>query len=268
MAKKKVRKAAGGGRTRSKAASRKTASSSRTRKSTTGRRGKTTAARATKTGARRATKASKGVKKSTAKRKSAQVGSSRISERSVNGLPAFRTRRTDASEVTRAPAMPRPGMPAPDFELQDETSAVHSLADYRGRTLVLYFYPKDDTPGCTMQACGFRDQHNEYRQRDISVLGISPDDVWSHRQFVDKHRLPFPLLSDPEHRIAEKYGVWGERNMYGKRVMGILRTTFIIDPDGRIAHVFERVRPEGHENAVLQWIDDHLGRQERDGSGW
>jgi peroxiredoxin Q/BCP len=117
--------------------------------------------------------------------------------------------------------------------------------------VVLYFYPKDDTSGCTTQACEFRDSWSEVQARGAVVLGVSPDGIASHERFRDKFSLPFPLLADEDHAVAEAYGVWGEKSMYGRKYQGILRTTFIIDPAGRIAHVFEKVKPKGHAAEVL-----------------
>jgi thioredoxin-dependent peroxiredoxin len=145
---------------------------------------------------------------------------------------------------------------APDFTLegvrgQDETIRV-SLADLRGRPVVLYFYPKDDTPGCTTQACGVRDEWESFRAAGAEVLGISPDDVESHRAFADKYDLPFTLLADPDHAVAEAYGVWKEKSMYGRKFWGIERSTFVIDGDGRIEAVFRRVKPAHHADQVLE----------------
>ena len=125
-----------------------------------------------------------------------------------------------------------------------------SLQDFRGAPLVLYFYPKDDTPGCTAQACGLRDAWSDF-DGSVEIFGVSVDPVASHEKFIDKFRLPFPLLSDPEHKMVEAYGVWVEKNMYGKKYMGTERTTFVIDAGGRIAKVFRRVKPEEHV-ALLQ----------------
>jgi peroxiredoxin Q/BCP len=152
------------------------------------------------------------------------------------------------------PPMPAVGTFAPDFELMDGTGRAHRLSDYRGRKAVLYFYPKDDTPGCTTEACGFRDAYPKFTEHNVVVLGISPDTVESHTRFADKFGLPFPLLADPDHAVAEQYGVWVQKNMYGNIGMGIARTTFIIDADGRIAHVFTGVKADGHEQVVLSQL--------------
>ena len=147
--------------------------------------------------------------------------------------------------------MPRAGDAAPEFTLPSDRGGDVSLESLRGRPVVLYFYPKDDTSGCTTQACEFRDSWAEVQARGAVVLGVSPDSVASHEKFRDKFSLPFPLLADEDHAVAEAYGVWGEKSMYGRKYQGILRTTFIIDPAGRIAHVFEKVKPRGHAAEVL-----------------
>ncbi len=156
-----------------------------------------------------------------------------------------------ALEAELVRAGPEAGDMAPDFALPDETGRIHRLADYRGKRVVLYFYPKDDTPGCTTEACGFRNHLGEFTNRDAVVLGVSPDPPASHQRFAQKYGLTFPLLADVDHQVAQQYGVWVEKVRYGARSMGIARTTFIIDRDGRIAHVFRNVRPEGHEQQVL-----------------
>ena len=143
------------------------------------------------------------------------------------------------------------GQPAPDFELQTDGGESVSLSSFRGEPVVLYFYPKDDTPGCTAQACGIRDSFGEFRDRGAVVLGVSPDDEASHAQFKSKYGLPFTLLADPEHRVAEQYGVWVEKTNYGKTYMGIERSTFVIDADGNVAKVMRRVKPDTHAAAVL-----------------
>jgi peroxiredoxin Q/BCP len=144
------------------------------------------------------------------------------------------------------------GKPAPDFELKSDSGETVRLSDFRNKPVVVYFYPKDDTPGCTMQACGIRDNYDAFGERGAVVLGISPDDETSHVKFKQKYGLPFTLLADPDHQVAEQYGVWGERRMYGKTYMGIERSTFVIDPDGNVAHVMRRVKPDTHVEQVLQ----------------
>jgi thioredoxin-dependent peroxiredoxin len=144
------------------------------------------------------------------------------------------------------------GKPAPDFEATTDTGERVKLSDFRGKPVVLYFYPRDDTPGCTLQACGFRDTISEFEQRGAVVLGVSPDDEASHVRFKEKYSLPFTLLADPEHKVAEKYGVWVERNYAGRKYMGIKRSTFIIDTEGNLVKAMHNVKPDGHPEKVLQ----------------
>jgi thioredoxin-dependent peroxiredoxin len=144
------------------------------------------------------------------------------------------------------------GKPAPDFALTSDSGDTVRLSDFRGKPVVVYFYPKDDTPGCTTQACGIRDNYDAFGERGAVVLGISPDNEGSHVKFKQKYGLPFTLLADPDHEVAEQYGVWGERKLYGKTYMGIERSTFVIDPDGNVAHVMRRVKPDTHVERVLQ----------------
>ncbi len=148
--------------------------------------------------------------------------------------------------------MIEPGKKAPDFTLTDQDGRKHKLSDYKGRPVVLYFYPKDDTPGCTKEACSFRDNFDEYRKRGIEVLGVSADDEKSHGKFREKYDLPFALLADTDKTVVEKYGVWVEKNNYGKKYMGIARKTFLIDKDGKILHVFNKVKTEIHAEEVLE----------------
>jgi len=143
---------------------------------------------------------------------------------------------------------------APDFEAITDTGQAVKLSDYRGKRVVLYFYPKDDTPGCTIQACGFRDHYALIEERNAVVLGVSPDGQASHQQFKTKFGLPFTLLVDEDHRIADLYGVWGEKTSYGRTSMGILRSHFIIDEEGRIADAQVRVKPEDSVERALQAI--------------
>ena len=143
------------------------------------------------------------------------------------------------------------GKPAPDFELPSDSGEKIKLSALRGKPVVLYFYPKDDTPGCTVQACEIRDAYDDFREKGAVVLGVSPDDEASHVKFKQKYKLPFTLLADPEHRVAEQYGVWKERNMYGKKSMGIERSTFVIDADGKVAKTLRRVKPDEHAAQVL-----------------
>ena len=143
------------------------------------------------------------------------------------------------------------GKPAPDFELTSDTGEQVKLSDFRGKPVVLYFYPKDDTPGCTTQATGIRDNYSAFADRGAVVLGVSPDEESSHVKFKEKYGLPFTLLADPEHEVADKYGVWGERSAYGKTYMGVERSTFLIDSDGNVAKVMRKVKPDTHADDVL-----------------
>ena len=144
--------------------------------------------------------------------------------------------------------------PAPPFELQDQEDRTRSLGNYRGQWVVLYFYPRDATPGCTRQACGFRDALDSLGELDAAVLGVSPDPVASHRKFAAKQGLSFPLLSDDDHRVCEAYGVWQEKSMYGRTYWGVVRTTYLIDPAGNVAERWDKVRVGGHVELVRQRI--------------
>jgi len=152
------------------------------------------------------------------------------------------------------PMMLAAGSRAPAFTLPSDDGGRVSLKALKGKTVVLYFYPKDDTPGCTTEACEFRDNWRAVTAAGAVVLGVSPDGPERHRKFRKKHELPFTLLADEDHAVAEAYGAWGEKSMYGRKYLGVLRTTFIIDPSGRIARVFERVKPRGHAAEVLDAI--------------
>lgn len=147
------------------------------------------------------------------------------------------------------------GIPAPDFKLLDDTNSPRSLADYRGKNIVLYFYPKDDTPGCTKEACNFRDDYSAFDAAGVVILGVSPDSVESHVKFKKKFQLQFPLLADDGHKVCDLYGVWGPKKFMGKEYEGVLRTTFLIDTDGNIKKVYEDVRPAEHSRKLL----DDLG---------
>ena len=140
---------------------------------------------------------------------------------------------------------------APDFSLADETGKVHSLTEYKGKNVLLYFYPKDDTPGCTTEACAFRDDYLDYEKAGVVILGISADTSKSHAKFKEKYHLPFSLLADVDHAVCEKYGVWGRKKFMGKEYDGIFRTTYLIDPEGKIKKVFADVKPAGHSKEVL-----------------
>ena len=148
------------------------------------------------------------------------------------------------------------GNKAPEFELKDSQGKTHTLADFAGQTVVIYFYPKDDTPGCTKEACSFRDSYKDFRDAGIEIIGISPDTEKSHQKFQQKYELPFILLSDPDHAVCEKYGVWGLKKNYGREYEGVFRTTFIIDPQGVIKRVFKNVKPSDHSQEVLQAMQE------------
>ncbi|HEV2592621.1 MAG TPA: thioredoxin-dependent thiol peroxidase [Gaiellaceae bacterium] len=143
------------------------------------------------------------------------------------------------------------GKPAPDFELETDKGDKVKLSDLRGKQVVLYFYPKDDTPGCTTQACGIRDTYGEFESAGAVVLGISPDDAGSHEKFKQKYSLPFTLLADDGHQVAEEYGVWGEKKYMGRTYMGVDRSTFVIDADGNVKKVMHKVKPDTHADDVL-----------------
>ena len=143
------------------------------------------------------------------------------------------------------------GVPAPDFKSMDETGTLRQLSDYFGKPVVLYFYPKDDTPGCTTEACNFRDGYGEYQRAGVVILGISPDSVKSHTKFRAKYSLPFTLLADEDHKVCELYQVWGLKKSMGREYDGVFRTTFVISAEGIIVKVFEKVKPEGHSHEVL-----------------
>lgn len=145
---------------------------------------------------------------------------------------------------------------APDFEALTDSGETVKLSDFRGRRVVLYFYPKDDTSGCTKQACGFRDHYAEIEERDAVVLGVSPDGQTSHQKFKTKYDLPFTLLVDEDHTIAEQYGVWGEKSMYGRKYMGILRSHFVIDAEGKVADVRLKVRPADSVRLALETLSE------------
>jgi thioredoxin-dependent peroxiredoxin len=171
----------------------------------------------------------------------------------------LRYRRLGTTHGWRRIRMPEEGARAPDFSLQGVGDGGEEvfvrLSELEGRPVVLYFYPKDDTPGCTKQACGIRDEWAAFRATGAEVLGVSPDDVASHRAFAEKHQLPFTLLSDPDHAVAEAYGVWVEKSMYGRKLWGVERSTFVIDADGRVKGVRRRVRPEEHAGWVLEVLE-------------
>jgi peroxiredoxin Q/BCP len=147
------------------------------------------------------------------------------------------------------------GADAPSFKLPASTGETVDLSKYKGKSrVVLYFYPRADTPGCTTEACGFRDAIAAYKKLEVPVFGISPDPIEDVKKFADKFKLNFPLLADADHAVTEKYGVWQEKSMYGKKYMGAARTTFVIGQNGTIEHVFEKVKPEGHDQQVLEYL--------------
>jgi peroxiredoxin Q/BCP len=148
------------------------------------------------------------------------------------------------------------GNKAPSFSLPDQNGKKVKLSDLKGETVVLYFYPRADTPGCTTQACGVRDRKGDYKKAGARVIGISPDEVGAIDKFAGKYDLGFTLLADADHAVAEKYGTWVEKSMYGKKYMGVQRATFIIGPDGKIAKVFPKVSPKKHDNLVLKALGD------------
>ncbi|MCE1255451.1 MAG: thioredoxin-dependent thiol peroxidase [Anaerolineae bacterium] len=141
--------------------------------------------------------------------------------------------------------------PAPDFNLLDEQGINHSLSSYRGQPVILYFYPKDDTPGCTTEACNFRDDYAVYREAGVVILGVSPDSPKSHAKFKEKYHLPFSLLADEDHSVCEMYGAWGKKQMMGKEYDGVLRTTYVINGEGLVQKVFKDVKPAEHSQEVL-----------------
>ena len=151
-------------------------------------------------------------------------------------------------------AKPDVGDKAPAFSLEDQSGKTVKLSDFKGKTVVLYFYPKDDTPGCTREACAFRDEHSALKKAGAVVLGVSPDSGPSHAKFAGKYKLPFPLLADTDHAVSEKYGAWGEKSLYGRKFMGITRSTYLIDGSGKVARVWPKVKVDGHVDQVLEAI--------------
>ncbi len=147
------------------------------------------------------------------------------------------------------------GEQAPDFELPDQTGKIHKLSDYRGRWVLLYFYPKDDTPGCTAEACTIRDNYSKFTDAGIVVLGVSVDSVKSHDKFADKYQLPFTILADEQKEVVQKYGAWREKNMMGRKYMGTERVSFVVDPTGKIVKTYEKVKPAEHADEVLADVE-------------
>jgi peroxiredoxin Q/BCP len=154
--------------------------------------------------------------------------------------------------------MIKEGLTAPDFKLPDQNDVVHTLSDYKGKWVILYFYPKDMTPGCTIEACNFRDDYSKYTRSGVIILGISKDSIKQHDKFIKKHDLPFTLLSDQRAEVTELYGVWKEKSMYGKKYMGIERSTFLIDPRGRIAKIYLKVNVKEHSRELLEALKSIL----------
>jgi peroxiredoxin Q/BCP len=148
------------------------------------------------------------------------------------------------------------GDKAPSFKLKNQDAKSISLSDLKGKSVVLYFYPKDDTSGCTKEACNFRDEFPKFGNMKAEIIGVSTDSVESHKKFADKYKLPFNLLSDEKKEVVEKYGVWKEKNMYGKKYMGIERTTFIIDPSGKISNIFQKVKVDEHNQKVMEALKE------------
>ncbi len=145
----------------------------------------------------------------------------------------------------------QPGDPAPDFNARDQDGNAIALSDFKGKKLVLYFYPKDDTPGCTAQACDLRDNYQHMLAKGYAVVGVSVDDEKSHRKFIEKYKLPFPLIADTDHAVVDAYGMWVEKNMYGRKYMGTARTTFVIDEEGKIEEIISKVKTKAHTEQIL-----------------
>ncbi len=192
--------------------------------------------------------AKKAVKKSVKKAVGKKSTSKKIT---VKNTVSKKTPKLKSSGSKALHGMPAVGQLAPAFALKSDTSGVVSLSKFVGKNVVLYFYPKDDTPGCTVEACSFQENKNKLMSAGAVVIGVSPDSVESHAKFRKKYGLDFILVADEDHKVAESYGVWVEKNMYGKKKMGIQRATFLIDPSGRVAYVWPKVSVEGHTEAVL-----------------
>lgn len=157
--------------------------------------------------------------------------------------------------------MIKEGDKAPDFKGRDQNGNIIKLSDLRGSRVVLYFYPKDDTPGCTKEACSFRDSYKVFEEKDIKILGVSIDGEAAHQKFIAKYQLPFDLIADTDKQIVEKYGVWGEKSMYGKKYMGTLRKTFLIDENGRVVKIFDKVKVAEHADEVLAAFGETFGEK-------
>lgn len=173
-------------------------------------------------------------------------------------MPAKKTTSSKSAKVSKVVSadekeskLLKVGAKAPAFSLKNTEGKTVKLSDFKGKKVALYFYPKDMTPGCTVEACGFRDDFAQLKKRGVEVLGVSGDDQKSHQKFTEKYSLPFTLLSDPTHEMMEKYGAWGEKSLYGRKFMGVLRITYVIDEEGRIAHVFGKVNTATHSKDIL-----------------
>ena len=155
------------------------------------------------------------------------------------------------------------GKIAPDFKTVDQDGKIQKLSDYKSQWVLIYFYPKDDTPGCTKEACAIRDMMPDFKKLKLKVFGVSKDDVKSHKKFAEKYGLPFTLLADPDKKIIKKYGVWAEKSLYGRKYMGTLRTSFLINPKGKIAKIYEKVKPETHASEILEDLKELI-----EGKSW
>ncbi|MDQ2999841.1 MAG: thioredoxin-dependent thiol peroxidase [Fibrobacterota bacterium] len=173
-----------------------------------------------------------------------------VSKKTAPKKPAS-TEKVMSKATVEASYGPKTGSKAPAFKLSDDSGKTVSLSDFKGKKVILFFYPKDNTPGCTSESCDFRDNLNRFVESGAAVLGISADSVESHRKFKEKQGLNFPLLSDPDHKALDAYGVWQEKSLYGRRFMGIVRSTFVVDGNGKIAKVFPKVKVNGHVDEVL-----------------
>jgi len=174
---------------------------------------------------------------------------------SATGKSAKKTAKTKTAQSKAAPPYPSIGKAAPALALPASTGKTVTLADFKAKKpVVLFFYPKDMTSGCTVEACEFRDGYTAFRKAGVEVFGVSPDPLTAHEKFIAKHDLPYPLLSDESKTTLEKYGVWREKSMYGRKYMGVARTTVVIDKNGKIAKIFEKVKPKGHSDEVLDFI--------------
>lgn len=226
-------------------------------KKTAKKAAKRTKKQVTKKKAAKKTAKTKGAATKTTKKKlTAKTARKKTAKAAAKKTTKKKTVKQAASSAgSSTSGFPSTGQLAPDFELMDGSGKAHRLSDYRGRKVVLYFYPKDDTPGCTKEACGFRDTLTEFAKRNAQILGVSPDKVESHEKFARKFSLNFPLLADQDRAVAEHYGAYGEKKLYGKVTLGIKRTTFVIDEQGRLEKIFPNVKADGHEAQVLAYLD-------------